>query len=522
MKNKWLVALPLLMVLASSFLQVCTSSTSGLESSIDEIVQPLVDSEGRVGIVVGVISKEGIHTFSYGETAIDSGSKPDETTIFEIASVTKTFTTLLLADLVERNMLELEDPVEKFLPSSVIVPGFNGTKITLLDLATHTSGLPSIPTNLNPEDELNPYADYTADMLYQFLSNYTLQRKPGTEYEYSNMGMALLGHVLELATGIDYESLVIDRICNSLGMDDTRVSLSAEQEQRLAQGYFGELDLLEGYKHESIPHWTFDVFAPAGGLCSTVRDLLVYVSANLGLIETDLSSAIELTHTVRRETTIPLMKICLGWHTLDYEGADVIMHHGATYGFSSDVLFVKDEGVGVVLLSNTYVDGSTSIDDAGLEILQVLREYQTPVASFSCSTLTIQIDESIAFNASSSYSRLGNITRYEWDFDDGNVTSLEQPITSHSYSRPGKYNATLKVVDDNALWSTSSKTITVLYNTDLNKDGKINIQDITIVAIAYKSRPGDPNWNSLADIDKNSVIDILDITKIAIDYGKTV
>jgi D-alanyl-D-alanine-carboxypeptidase/D-alanyl-D-alanine-endopeptidase len=490
---------------------------------IDDVVQPLIDSGERVGVVVGVINKEGIRTFSYGETVMDSGNKPDGDTIFEIGSVTKTFTTLLLADMVERNMLELEDPVENFLPSSVNVPSFNGTKITLLDLATHTSGLPSIPTNFNPEDESNPYADYTAELLYEFLSDYSLEREPGTEYQYSNVGMALLGHVLELETGIDYETLVTDRICNSLGLDDTRISLSAEQEQRLAPGYFSEFDpWIQDYKHELVPHWDFDVFAPAGALRSTVLDLLVYVSANLGLTETDLSSAIELTHTVRRETTLQSMKICLGWHTLDYEEAEIIMHHGATYGFHSNVLFIKEEAVGVVLLSNTYAYESNSIDDAGLEILQILREYQTLVADFSCSPLTSRVNESVTFNATACYSKIGNITAYEWDFGDGSIKTTNQPVINYSFTNPGIHSVTLTVVDNNDLSCTTSSNVTVTFKTDLNKDKTVNIIDISTVAIAFGTNEGDDRYDPIADLDDNKQINIVDISIVAITYGKTV
>jgi len=499
----------------------CLDDCSG--ARIDEIVQPLIDSEERVGIVVGVINKEGIRTFSYGETVMDSGNEPDEDTIFEIGSVTKTFTTLLLADMVEKNVLELEDPVENFLPSSVNVPSFNGAKITLLDLATHTSGLPPMPTNFNPEDELNPYTDYTTELLYEFLSGYSLEREPGTEYQYSNVGMALLGHILTLETGIDYETLVIDRICNSLGMDDTRISLSAEQKQRLAPGYFGEFDpWLPGYKHESVPHWDFDVFAPAGALRSTALDLLVYVSANLGLIETDLLSAIELTHTVRRETTSQSMEICLGWHTLDYEGAEIIMHHGATYGFHSNVLFVKEEAVGVVLLSNTYVYESNSIDDAGLDILQILRECQRPVANFSCSPLTSRVNESVTFNATTSYSKIGNITTYEWDFEDGNITTTTQPVINYSFTNPGIYSVTLTVVDNNDLSCTTSSNVTVTFTTDLNKDKTVNIIDISAVAIAFGTKEGDERYDPIADLDDNRQINIIDVSVVAKDYGKTV
>jgi CubicO group peptidase (beta-lactamase class C family) len=493
-----------------------------LEARIDRVVQPLVDSEERVGVVAGVIDRWGTHTFSYGETVLGNGKAPDGNTLFEIGSVTKTFTALLLADLVEKGMLNLEDPIEDFLPDSVHVPSFGDRKITLLDLATHTSGLPRLPSNMHvfqDSDDPNPYANYTEDMLYEFLSNYTLQREPGTEFEYSNLGVGLLGHILELVTGTDYETLVLERICNPLGMSSTRITLSSEETQRLAQGY-------DTYGTPTC-NWDFDVLAPCGALRSTVNDLMSYVSANLGLRETNLSAAIELTHTTFREnnTLNPQWAIGLtwykfdpGWDILDTEKMDVIYHGGDTYGYSSYVGFIEEEKIGVVVLSNTQA--YTTLP--GLDILKIVRDYQTPEAEFSWFPLTSWANRSITFNASASCSRMGNLLAYQWSFGDGNVTITTEPIIDHVYSEVGNFLVILQINDEYGLKNTVRKTVTVTFTTDLNKDGRINIQDITIVAVAFGSNQGTPNWNELADIDKNGLINIVDISNVARDYGKTV
>src|SRR5205823_14852796 len=143
-----------------------------------------------------------------------------------IGSISKVFTSLLLSDMVQRGEVALTDPIAKYLPAGVKVPERGGRSITLVDLSTHTSGLPRLPSNLNPKDQSNPYADYSVEQLYQFLSSYTLPRDIGAMYEYSNLGGGLLGHVLARRAGTDYETLMVSRIAGPLNMSSTRIVLS--------------------------------------------------------------------------------------------------------------------------------------------------------------------------------------------------------------------------------------------------------------------------------------------------------
>src|SRR5262249_18223278 len=158
----------------------------------------------------------------------------------------------------------------KYLPASVRMPEFEGAPITLLDLATYTSGLPRMPSNFAPKDPNNPYIDYTAERLYDFLSNHTLRFKPRTHYEYANLGFGLLGHVFELRAGCSYEELVVSRICAPLGMDDTRITLSGSMQQRLARGHNSAL--------APVANWDFLAMAGAGALRSTANDLLKFLT----------------------------------------------------------------------------------------------------------------------------------------------------------------------------------------------------------------------------------------------------
>jgi CubicO group peptidase (beta-lactamase class C family) len=175
-----------------------------IPESTANAVRSYVDGGLNVGIVLGVVSPCGRDVLAYGSSALAGGRPLDQDTVFEIGSTGKSFTGILLADMVQGNELALSDPIEEYLPADVTAPTYEGRSITLVDLATHTSGLPSLPENFNPADELRPYADYSFDQMYAALGNTQLATAPGSQYEYSNFGFGVLGHVLELRTGMSY------------------------------------------------------------------------------------------------------------------------------------------------------------------------------------------------------------------------------------------------------------------------------------------------------------------------------
>lgn len=156
--------------------------------------------------------------------------------MFEIGSITKVFTALLLADMVQKAEVALTDLLAKFLPREVIVPGSTGQSITLRHLATHTSGLPRMPDNFRPADRTNPYAGYSIEQLYDFLSGHELSRNVGEAFAYSNLGYALLGHALARDARVDYEALIRSRILAPLGMNSTSTSLSSDMTSRSPSG----------------------------------------------------------------------------------------------------------------------------------------------------------------------------------------------------------------------------------------------------------------------------------------------
>src|SRR5262245_59991578 len=247
---------------------------------IREILVKRIDQQKQaVGIVAGIIEPNGRRVVAYGNLANGDSRTLHGDTIFEIGSVSKVFTSLLLADMVRHNEVALDDPAAKYLPEHVRMPERSGKSITLLDLSTHTSGLPTVP-NLKPKDLTNPYSDYSVDDLYQFLSGYELSRDPGSEFEYSNLGAGLLGHVLSYRAGTDYESLIRSRITEPLGMPDTSITLSSSMKQRMATGHSPAL--------APVANWDLPLLPGAGALRSSANDMLTFLSAFFGYKESPL------------------------------------------------------------------------------------------------------------------------------------------------------------------------------------------------------------------------------------------
>jgi D-alanyl-D-alanine-carboxypeptidase/D-alanyl-D-alanine-endopeptidase len=328
------------------------------DAQLKTLLRDRIDTaHAGVGIVVGIIDEKGTRIISYGHLKSGGDAVVDGDSVFEIGSVTKVFTTELLADMVAKGEVKLDDPVAKYLPATVKVPAYNGRQITLQDLATQSSGLPRLPDNLVPADNSNPYADYTVEQLYTFLSSYTLTRDIGVQYEYSNLGMGLLGHALALKAGTTYEALVTQRLCRPLGMTNTSITLSAAAKKHLAIGH-NKVGL-------AVSNWDIPTLAGAGALRSTANDMLKFVAANLTLSNTDLKAAMESAQTPRRDVSKG-MKIGLGWHIATSYGAELVWHNGGTGGYHSFIGFDKKQQRGIVVLSNSEYD----IDDIGLHWLE--------------------------------------------------------------------------------------------------------------------------------------------------------
>jgi serine-type D-Ala-D-Ala carboxypeptidase/endopeptidase len=334
------------------------------KSEIDRLVSPLIDGQWCRGAVIGLVrlDKTGhpqIQILGYGHKSADDATPPDETSVFEIGSITKTFTGIALAEMAGRGELAVDDPLQKHLPESVKLRPAADEPVTLLHLATQRSGLARMPLNFQPADARNPFADYTQQRLYDYLNNSKPAVKPGEKYEYSNLGVGLLGHVLARRAGKSYEALIVERIADPLAMSDTRIALSDDQRKRLAPGHDADGNL--------FANWDFDALAGAGALRSTAADKVKFVVANLAPPEGRLGEALKLAQRIHADDESVGMG--LGWHIT--KGSNTVWHNGQTGGYHSFVGFLPEKKFGVVVLSNT---ATMHVDRVGDGLLRRLLE----------------------------------------------------------------------------------------------------------------------------------------------------
>lgn len=331
------------------------------DAEVRALLARRVDEQKRaVGIVVGMIDPDGRRVVAYGRPAAGAGAPVDGNTLFEIGSVTKVFTSLLLAEMAQRGEVALDTPAAALLPPGVTMPQRGARPITLTDLATHTSGLPRLPANLAPGRADNPYADYSVDQLHAFLSGHTLARAPGERFEYSNLGAGLLGHLLALRAGSDYETLVRSRILDPLGMRSTTIALSPELRSRMAVGHDTAL--------RPVSDWDLPTLAGAGALRSTANDMLSFLAANLGSESSPLAPAMADMLATRRPAGSDGAESALGWQVLAQGGHEMVTHSGGTGGFRTFVGFDRARRVGVVVLSNA--SAPEGVDDIGAFLLR--------------------------------------------------------------------------------------------------------------------------------------------------------
>jgi CubicO group peptidase (beta-lactamase class C family) len=325
-----------------------------LEEEIDYLVEPQV----QVGMIVGIIdSEQNDMILSYGTKALGTKEKPDENTVFDIGSMTKTFTAILLADTYLQGYYT-DDTVSHYLPDGVTLPSYNGTEITFGDLATHSSGLPRSPhtdgqTYPIPDgfDPLNPYWVYTAEDVYDYLTNYcVLEFEPGTYWNYSNTGFGLLGHIVGLVDGTSYETVLTRDIFNELEMNRSSLFLTADQLTNYSLGYNSEL--------ENVPYFIAkDIFQGTGFIKSCLSDLFIYLKANMGQYPTQLDAAMNLAHQpILHQGSMGEQALAWFIKNLDDE-QEVIYTGGDTIGHSSYMGFNNVTQTGVIILSNCAMHG---------------------------------------------------------------------------------------------------------------------------------------------------------------------
>ena len=269
----------------------------------------------------------------------------NDDSVFEIGSVTKTFTGAMLAHLVRQGAVRLDDPVQRFLPVTMKESTREGKAVTLLTLADHTSGLPFEPTNTRsgdlPFDPYSPYRSYSPRLLYEYLAHdLVLQSVPGARRVYSNLGGGLLGHILTLVTGRTYETLLQETICAPLGMRSTFVDRTPARERLMVHGR----DTGGGLLPPGIGDC--GALTGAGGIQSSARDMIRYVRANM----TD-TTFFALAQRPTRKFDEHLSG-ALGWAPYREREFSHMGAFGATGGFTCGLIFERRLGIGVVVLTN--------------------------------------------------------------------------------------------------------------------------------------------------------------------------
>ena len=377
------------------------------DSEIENILRTRVTSEKGVGIVAAIVDEKGSRIVVFGHPNKQSTQALDGNSVFEIGSISKVFTTTLLAEMVERGEIRLYDPASKFLPNTVFVPVRNGKEITLKDLATHSSGLPQMPGNFLPKsviarkmvtcwfcgfDEMvtSRFESYSVEDMYKALSGYRLPRDIGSEFEYSNWGLALLGHILELRGEADYETLIKTRIAQPLQMTSTAVKLTPEMTEHLASGH--------DEKGKPTPNWEMVKFAGAGGLRSTANDLVKFMQANLGLIPSSLSAAMERAQQTQYQCCgkYPSLEMGLGWFLYPEYNGKIVGHGGSTGGYRTKMLMDRDKRRGVVVLANSAI----LVSDIAFHLLD---NVQYPIADDPKDRKAITIDPKVLATLAGEY-----------------------------------------------------------------------------------------------------------------------
>lgn len=314
-------------------------------TDVEDLARSFRAQHDAAGLVVGIVDPGGDRIIALGVASRQDDTPVDARTRFEIASVTKVFTGLLLADLAVRSRVALDDSLGALMPDTLSLPAYQGQPILLRHLATHTSGLPRLPDNFHPGDPDDPYRDYGRQELYAYLDAASLPRAPGARYLYSNLGVGLLGHALGRREGRTYEELLRARVLDPLGLADTYVADADSADGRLALAYDGS---------QVVSPWIFDALAGAGALRSTASDLVAFLDDQLDPDGTPLPGAIRLSHDVHYRASGDL-ELGLGWHVDPTVGDGLVWHNGATAGFRSFLAFEPRAGVGVVILCNEAV-----------------------------------------------------------------------------------------------------------------------------------------------------------------------
>lgn len=323
---------------------------------VEKAAKPLINNRVADGLSVGyIVGKHSgiVHLGSANRT----GKKAHNLTVYEIGSISKVFTGLLLADAVVRGEIDLNEAVKVTNTAGIQMPSRDGRSIKWIDLSTHRSGLPRLPGNLLPTNLTNPYRDYDSKKAAAFLNQFELPRQPGDSQEYSNLGASILGYLVAQKTGKSYQRLLRERIAKPLQMTDCTVLLSKEQAKRLATPH-------KNYG-STTPPWTFSDLPGAGGIHATMRDMMRFAKAQLSPPTGKLGEAIELAWKQQRDADTSGSAMGLGWQIAG--DGQTRWHNGQTGGSHSALFINRKLNIAVVVLCNTAV--TNEIDQLAMRLV---------------------------------------------------------------------------------------------------------------------------------------------------------
>ena len=347
------------------------------DAAVRALLAERIAQKRGVGFAVVLLDDKGVRIVTAG--VVKQGGAPIAAdTEFEIGSITKTFTSLLLAEAIVRGDVSLGEPVAKYLPAGATGLERNGKTVSLGHLATHTSGLPPIPGNFSRANPADPYADYDGASLMAYLGGTVLERDPGESYAYSNLGAGVLGYALTASRG-GYEKVMRERVLLPLGMTDTTQTLTPAQETRFAAGHDPQL--------APTPAWRFDALAGAGGLRSTASDMAKYLKAAANPDASPMPAAFNLVKRPVVDGPSPSLRVGLAWHVTVRDGRTIEWHNGRTGGFASMIAFDPASREGVVVLSNA----SIGVEDLTLHLL----DPSVPLSAPPKERIAVKVDTAV-------------------------------------------------------------------------------------------------------------------------------
>lgn len=319
-----------------------------LQGSIDKQANKYVAEGNAIGLVVGVVKNDTIYIQGYGTTMKGKSILPDSNSVFELASTSKLFTTSVLQLLADEGTLKITDSIQSFLKEKLTLP-LIAKNTTLQHLATHLSGFPSLPNSFlaKMKDETNPYKDLVTQDIYDYLKSCEGKQADGT-FEYSNFGMGLLGHILELKSGIKYEELVKQKLLLPLQMKNTFITVTPENKNIITQGY--------DENNNEAPIWKDDVLTGAGSFLSNGADMIKFVKANLKSNAASISASLLQTHQQQLGGENGLGWILPSSTDTLLGNKSIVWHNGMAGGYASFICVDKSNNYGLFVLSNKAVD----------------------------------------------------------------------------------------------------------------------------------------------------------------------